>query len=466
MNGHQTVVVVGDSLLDRDVHGDVTRICPDAPAPVVEERESRARPGGAALAATLARRSCSRVALITAIGDDPAGGELLALLERAGVETVNCGLRGQTPEKIRIRCGDASIARIDRGGTPPEIGRPDRSVAALLRRAGAVLVSDYGRGIAAEPTLRSMISNSDRPIVWDPHPRGPAPIRDTTVVTPNASELTSAFPPDGSGGHTQSLAGLADSARRARHAWKAQGVAVTRGSAGAMLLSRDGPPLVIPAEPVTGRDTCGAGDAFAAAVASSLAGGALPSEAVVEGVKVASLFVSDGAASALQVGPDDRVEASVDLLQRDAVGLARTSRAHGRTVVATGGCFDLLHAGHLALLQSARALGDCLIVCLNSDRSVRRLKGPGRPVMTENDRARLLEALEFVDAVAVFDEDTPEAVLDRIRPDVFAKGGDYSGADLPETATLRKWGGEVVVLPYMTGRSTSAIIERVLANTG
>jgi rfaE bifunctional protein nucleotidyltransferase chain/domain len=134
--------------------------------------------------------------------------------------------------------------------------------------------------------------------------------------------------------------------------------------------------------------------------------------------------------------------------------------------VATGGCFDLLHAGHLALLQSARALGDCLIVCLNSDRSVRRLKGPGRPVMTENDRARLLEALEFVDAVAVFDEDTPEAVLDRIRPDVFAKGGDYSGADLPETATLRKWGGEVVVLPYMTGRSTSAIIERVLANTG
>ncbi|MDQ4049574.1 MAG: D-glycero-beta-D-manno-heptose 1-phosphate adenylyltransferase, partial [Actinomycetota bacterium] len=137
--------------------------------------------------------------------------------------------------------------------------------------------------------------------------------------------------------------------------------------------------------------------------------------------------------------------------------LART-RARGGTVVATGGCFDLLHAGHVRMLRAARRLGDCLVVCLNSDASVRRLKGPGRPIVDQSARVAVLEALESVDAVAVFGEATPEAVLERLRPDVFAKGGDYAGVELPEAAVLRQWGGEVVVLPYEEGRSTSRLI--------
>ncbi|MCU1606249.1 MAG: hldE, partial [Modestobacter sp.] len=135
-------------------------------------------------------------------------------------------------------------------------------------------------------------------------------------------------------------------------------------------------------------------------------------------------------------------------------------RAAGGTVVATGGCFDLLHAGHVATLRAARGLGDCLVVCINSDDSVRRLKGPSRPVVGAPDRTRVLEALEFVDAVVVFDEDTPAQVLERLRPDVWAKGGDYAGADLPETAVLRRWGGQAVVLPYLDGHSTTALVER------
>jgi rfaE bifunctional protein nucleotidyltransferase chain/domain len=134
-------------------------------------------------------------------------------------------------------------------------------------------------------------------------------------------------------------------------------------------------------------------------------------------------------------------------------------RAAGGTVVATGGCFDLLHPGHVRTLQAARGLGDCLVVCLNSDASVRRLKGPGRPVVDHHDRAAVLEALACVDAVVVFDEDTPVEVLRDLRPDVWVKGGDYAVADLPEAAVLAEWGGRAVVLPFVEGRSTTRLIE-------
>jgi rfaE bifunctional protein nucleotidyltransferase chain/domain len=208
---------------------------------------------------------------------------------------------------------------------------------------------------------------------------------------------------------------------------------------------------------VSGGDPCGAGDVFAAAAALALADGAVTGDAVVAAVAAASAFVARGGVAAWDA--DTRPEPNVVVgLGVDAV-LARV-RAAGGTVVATGGCFDLLHLGHVATLRAARGLGDCLVVCINSDDSVRRLKGPCRPLVTAADRVNVLEALEFVDAVAVFDEDTPAGLLDRLRPDVWAKGGDYAGADLPEAALLRRWGGQAVVLPYLAGHSTTALVER------
>jgi rfaE bifunctional protein nucleotidyltransferase chain/domain len=144
---------------------------------------------------------------------------------------------------------------------------------------------------------------------------------------------------------------------------------------------------------------------------------------------------------------------------RAAQELIAEMRARGGTVVAAGGCFDLLHAGHVSLLEAARRLGDCLVVCLNSDASVRRLKGPGRPLVQEHDRAAVLASLRCVDAVVSFDEDTPEALLSRLRPDVFAKGGDYAVARLPEARLLESWGGQAVVLPFLEGRSSSRLME-------
>jgi rfaE bifunctional protein nucleotidyltransferase chain/domain len=192
--------------------------------------------------------------------------------------------------------------------------------------------------------------------------------------------------------------------------------------------------------------------------AEVLADGGSVEDAVLEAVAAASAFVGrGGACTALDRGGAESAPAT----GRTAFGTIAAVRAAGGTVVATGGCFDLLHVGHIRTLHAARALGDCLVVCLNSDSSVRRLKGSARPLVPQAERAAVLEALECVDGVVTFSEDTPDAVLRRLRPDVWAKGGDYAAADLPEANVLAGWGGRLAILPYLDGRSTTALIQEV-----
>ena len=207
---------------------------------------------------------------------------------------------------------------------------------------------------------------------------------------------------------------------------------------------------------------------FAAAAANALSHGALPSEAVVTATRTASDFLAAGGVGSLGPGtavagsaPAD-LEASTDTgtpagALTDPVALAGRVHGAGGTVVAAGGCFDVLHAGHASLLQAARSLGDCLIVCLNSDESVRHLKGEGRPLNPAADRIALLSALHCVDAVLVFDEDTPRTALQRLRPDVWVKGGDYEGQVLPESELLSTWAGQAVTVPYLAGRSSTRL---------
>jgi rfaE bifunctional protein nucleotidyltransferase chain/domain len=209
-------------------------------------------------------------------------------------------------------------------------------------------------------------------------------------------------------------------------------------------------------------DPCGAGDRFAVSAALALGAGRVTVEAVHEAVADAARYVAAGGPASLALGtaaPGAAADPPAGQPGQQPVDdlVAAVSR-RGGTVVATGGCFDLLHAGHVATLRAARRLGDCLVVCLNSDDSVRRLKGPSRPLVPAGDRARVLQALECVDAVVVFDEDTPLEVLQRIRPHVWAKGGDYAGATFPEAAALQAWGGQAVVLPYLQGRSTTRLL--------
>ena len=456
------LVIVGDALLDRDLDGRVERLSPDAPVPVVDRPVATARPGGAGLAAALAAADGRPVTLVTALARDEAGAELHALLDAAGVKVIGLALEGATVEKVRVRTGGRPLLRIDYGGEPARIGPLPAAGAACLQDAGAVLVSDYGGGATAVPTVRAALSEIARhaPLVWDPHPRGAPPVAGARLVTPNEAEAARfCGDPSPSSG---SLHALTVRAQALQRDWSAAGVSVTLGSRGALLVAGDGAPLVAPAPPAatTGPvDPCGAGDRYASWAAAALADGALLSAAVVEAVAVASSFVSAGGASAFWPQPGGARDAAGEG-PRPAGAVIAQCRARGGTAVATGGCFDLLHAGHVRMLQQARRLGDCLVVCLNSDASVRRLKGPGRPVVPERDRAAVLLALGCVDAVAVFDEDTPEVILDRLRPDVWAKGGDWR--DLPEAPLVASWGGQAVVLPYLAGRSTTTLIQEAI----
>lgn len=445
------LVVVGDCLLDRDLDGRVERLSPEAPVPVVEDVAARPRAGGAGLAAALAAADGREVRLVTALGADPAGEELRGLLRQAGVEVVDLGLHGRTPEKVRVRSQGRTLLRLDYGGGRPgdgAVGPATPEALAAVRAAPAVLVSDYGQGVTSEPAIREALAAVAGPVMWDPHPRGTEPVPGCRLVKPSRQEA-------GAGEH---LAHLAARARELRRRWAADGVVVTLAERGALLVTGDPAPLAVPAPRLPLHDACGAGDRFCAAAAGLLAEGSGLAEAVAGAVRAASAFVAAGGASA-------RLEAAevepVEGMER-ALHLAAEVRARGGRVVATGGCFDLLHAGHVGTLRAARDLGDCLVVCLNSDASVRRLKGPGRPLVPEGDRAAVLEALGCVDAVLVFDEPTPEAVLRRLRPDLFVKGGDYSHRDLPERAALSEWGGEVVLLPYLQGRSTTRLMEEAM----
>jgi D-beta-D-heptose 7-phosphate kinase/D-beta-D-heptose 1-phosphate adenosyltransferase len=463
------LVVVGDALLDRDLDGRAERLAPDAPVPVVDDPAEHARPGGAALAATLAALVDGReVVLVTALAGDEGGSVLRELLGSAGVTVADLGLAGATAEKIRVRASGQSLLRLDRGGRPGVVGPLGERGRRAIAGAAAVLVADYGRGLAAEPGVRAALGalGARVPLVWDPHPRGPAPVAGARLATPNRAEAAG-FAPEAPG------AGLAETIAQARllaGRWSAAAVAVTGGAEGALLVEGAGVPLVVPAPVVAGGDPCGAGDRFAVAAAGLLADGALPSEAVAGAVAAASAFVAAGGAATVEPSqataaaaepPPDR-PASGGAPEQRAAALVATVRAKGGTVVATGGCFDLLHAGHVATLHAARALGDCLVVCLNSDDSVRRLKGLERPLVPEADRVAVLEALGCVDVVVPFDERTPEAVLGRLRPDIFAKGGDYTLADLPEAALLATWGGQAVALPYLRGRSTTQLMKEVV----
>lgn len=454
------LVVLGDSMLDIDIEGDASRLSPEAPVPVVDVTRQRRRPGGAGLAALLAARSGQDVILITALGSDDLGDALLNLLTDH-VEVCSLPLEGSTVCKCRVAAGEIPMLRVDSGsGRARRTPLPPAAVRALTS-AGAIMVADYGRGVAALPTIRqALLEMHSVPVVWDPHPRGPAPVRGCTVVTPNADEARLSCGAD----HP------AEQGRQLCENWQARSVAVTIGSRGAVLTEATDPPRTTPvpvldlARPRPGRlDACGAGDQFAVAAAVALLEGADVRQAVRAAVSSATQFVHDGGATHVStVSGSESIDLSARLVEPTALPdafevAARIRRAGGR-LVATGGCFDLLHRGHISLLNQARALGDALIVCLNSDASVRRAKGSGRPVVPQEDRARVLSALAAVDGVAIFEEKTPAALLGRLQPDIWVKGQDYADRIMPEAEMVERLGGQVVLLPVVPGYSTTRLV--------
>ncbi len=469
-----SVVVVGDVVLDRDITGRAERLCPDAPVPVVDVDGVRERPGAAGLAAQLCASGSVDVTLVAPLAPDAAGRRLAAMLS-SDLTLVPLPHEGPTRHKTRVLAGGHVVVRLDEGGPGDPVDPPLDVIRDALRRADVILVSDYGAGTTRHAGIRELLADAAGrvPTVWDPHPRGGDPVP-RVIATPNLAEARAAASRAGldAGGDGDSLAVVLSKL------WRARAVCVTVGAGGAHLAVPPDEPVRLPAPWPASGDTCGAGDRFVSAVVRAIAQGTEICGAAAAGVAEATAWVAAGGVSArverpAPIRPVGLPEPGLDRPGAPSDGTTSTNgeaagsadvvapvRARGGTVVATGGCFDIVHAGHIACLEAARQLGDALVVLLNSDASVRRLKGPGRPVMPAAERARVLLALRCVDAVEVFDEDDPRAALDRLRPDVWVKGGDYARARIPEAKLVEGWGGRVVLVPYLDGYSTTSILRR------
>jgi rfaE bifunctional protein kinase chain/domain/rfaE bifunctional protein nucleotidyltransferase chain/domain len=463
------IAVVGDALLDGWLRGGTTRLCREAPAPVVEISESVHRPGGAAnTAANLAALGAEAI-MVGVAGSDLDGVTLRRELDLAGVRTdamlVEHGRR--TVTKRRVVAGDQLIARFDDGDGHPIRPCTAHALAGVLRevvpRCDAVLVCDYGAGTLTEG-LRDEIARLRGPLlVVDAHDLTPWSTVRPDVVTPNAVEaaaLVGAAWPDERAGEVERRADAL------RTATGAATVVVTLDRDGALLLPADGPAHRTWARPAPESRAAGAGDTFVAALTMALACG-LPATAGVEFAQAAADVVVSRPGTAVCTTAQLTARLGgvrAELLDHDELAEAVAAhRAAGRRVVFTNGCFDVLHRGHVAYLNQAKRLGDVLVVAVNDDASVRRLKGPGRPVNSAADRAAVLAALSCVDHVTTFGADTTTGLITRLRPDVYAKGGDYTPEMLPETPAVRACGGEVRILDYLPDRSTTAVINRIRA---
>ncbi|WP_209323682.1 PfkB family carbohydrate kinase [Brevibacterium renqingii] len=450
------ITVVGDTLLDADVHGSARRLLPDNPVPVVDVDHTDHRPGGAGLATLLLAAAGHEVTLVTVLGNDENAERIETALP--SVDVVAARLEAPTPVKRRLLAEGQLVTRMDENCSEAGVEVTEEMLA-CVRSAEAVLVSDYGRHLSEDTRLRAALEEAAAkvPVVWDPHPAGGAPVAGAAAVTPNFAEaLTLTENPHGP---ETSVPEAHTAAEALLERWQSQAVVVTLGARGALTLEAGAGARFSPTLGPTTGDACGAGDCFAGCLTAGLAAGTDLMDAVDRAIAETGEFIVRGGVDALTraqesetalLGTHEEPGAASPAVQR-----ARAVRARGGTVVATGGCFDLLHAGHVRALSAARRMGDTLIVLLNSDESVRRLKGAERPIVGSGERAELLRALDCVDDVLVFEEDTPVSALEQIRPDIWVKSDDYRHADLEEAEVLTRWEGRIVTVPFVPMHSTS-----------
>lgn len=470
------VLVVGDAVLDEYVEGSVERISPEAPVPVLRVQSRHRLAGGAAHVAHVAAALGASVELIAVVGTDTDGDHLAAACRSNGVavDGVIASTDRPTTVKTRVVSGSQQIARLDREDDRP-LSTPDRD--AVLRsldvtpRPDVVVLSDYAKGMLDDEVIGAVMAAADRwqiPVLVDPKGSDLGRYRGADVIKLNRDELASAV----ATAVDDDLSQIDQHAAHVRQVSGASTIVVTLG-AGGIVTTQDGrPPMLLAATNHEVFDVTGAGDVVAAVVALALASGASIDEAAAHANLAAGLSVrrrgSHGVdASALLQELELRSGRSAiraPLPQEQVAFLARVWRRAGEQIVFTNGCFDLFHRGHLELLRRAAELGDRLIVAVDSDASVRRLKGADRPVVGERDRADIIGALSFVDAIVLFDTELDELV-ESVSPDVLVKGADHLGRELVGQAHVEATGGRVELVPLVDGRSTTAIVSRVRNRT-
>jgi D-beta-D-heptose 7-phosphate kinase/D-beta-D-heptose 1-phosphate adenosyltransferase len=475
--GRQTVLCVGDLMLDDFVYGEVTRISPEAPTPVLAVRHSEIEIGGAGNVARNIAALGARCIFVALIGNDDAGLVLTNALGKLSgnvVPDLVVDRARQTTRKVRFvsEHHSAHLIRADWETAEPISAQSEAALIAYaeaaLPQVGAVVLSDYAKGVLTPRVISAVIDGARRlgkPVVVDPKNHDYLVYRGATLITPNAKELAAAV-------HRPlaSEAEIAEAAAELSQTIACDAVLVTRSEEGMTLHAAGEAPVHVPAYPVKVRDVSGAGDTVAAVMAVLLAM-KTPFEPAMRAANAAAAVVVGKRGTATVSLPElrHRILPAASLAREDKIvfdwsvldeRLAQWRR-QGLRIGFTNGCFDLLHRGHIRLMAEARAACDILVVGLNSDASTRRLKGNGRPINPAESRADVLAALEAVDLVVVFEQDTPLELIELVRPNVLVKGADYAREEVVGHDVVEAAGGQVVLVDLVPGHSTTNIVRRV-----
>jgi D-beta-D-heptose 7-phosphate kinase/D-beta-D-heptose 1-phosphate adenosyltransferase len=459
------VLVAGDVMLDEYWFGQTSRISPEAPVPVVRVTGSEARAGGAAnVAANLASLG-ARTSLTGIVGRDSNAKTLATLMRNQGiaVDFVESAHR-PTITKLRVLSRNQQLIRLDTedaftaDDAVPLSGAMER----LLPPASICILSDYAKGTLCHVNaLIGICQKRGVPVLVDPKGSEFTRYRGATVLTPNLAEFEAVVGP------VHAEAEIAERGQALREALNIQALVVTLGERGMAVITAEGEPVFLPARARQVFDVTGAGDTVIATLAAGLGAGLTLQDAaalanLAAGLVVARIGVASVTPSELRLALHEHGQGGRGLLRRpEARQVAAEARSRGERIVMTNGCFDILHAGHVAYLEEAKQRGDRLLVAVNDDGSVARLKGAGRPINPLADRMAVLAGLASVDWVVPFGEDTPEALVNEVLPDVLVKGGDYRPQNIAGARAVLANGGTVEVLSFREGRSTTAIVEAV-----
>ncbi|MCQ4321280.1 bifunctional D-glycero-beta-D-manno-heptose-7-phosphate kinase/D-glycero-beta-D-manno-heptose 1-phosphate adenylyltransferase HldE [Stutzerimonas stutzeri] len=458
------VLVVGDVMLDRYWHGATSRISPEAPVPVVRVEQHEDRPGGAANVALNLAALGAPAFLVGVTGEDEAAASLADSLGAVGVTTRFQRIAGQpTIVKLRVMSRHQQLLRVDF----EEPFRTDaealaRETEALLDQVRVLVLSDYGKGaLKNHQALIQAARKRNIPVLADPKGKDFSIYRGASLITPNLSEFEAIV------GRCQDENELVAKGLKLLGDLDLGALLVTRGEHGMTLLRPGHPALHLPARAREVFDVTGAGDTVISTLAGALAAGEDLPQAVALANLAAGIVVGKLGTAAISAPELRRAVQREQGSERGVLGLEQLllaiedARAHGEKIVFTNGCFDILHAGHVSYLEQARAQGDRLIVAVNDDGSVSRLKGPGRPINSVDRRMAVLAGLGAVDWVVCFAEDTPEKLLAQVKPDVLVKGGDYGVDQVVGADLVAAYGGVVKVLGLVENSSTTAIVEKI-----
>lgn len=459
------ILVVGDIMLDRYVIGEVSRISPEAPVPVLAAKHEENRPGGAANVAANISAMGGRATLLAVVGEDSASTELEACLQRYDVNTLFVkDSQGGTTQKTRLVVGSQQIARVDRDVRPT--GQTQQRLLDEFERQvkgyDLVVFSDYAKGTLDRlPEFLDVAAKQGVPTLVDPKRVTPAFYRGAYLLKPNNNEFIGLF---GAYGSDQELVAKASAAI---DGLQLQHLVITRGAKGMVIVSAGGHTDFVPTRARDVFDVSGAGDTVLAALATELSAKRSISDAVHRANVAAGIAVSHPGTyvvseQEIDAQDNDFSHEHPKVLTEDQLKIALVNpRLHGKKIVFTNGCFDILHPGHVRLLKAARALGDVLVLGLNSDDSVRKLKGPSRPINNFAHRAEVLAGLASVDYIVEFDAPTPLETIQYVQPDVLVKGGDYPVADIVGYSEVTARGGQVLALDFHDGYSTTKIVDEI-----